>query len=307
MGCAGGHADRRARPVRSGRTRRPGRARAQDQAGRRARGATRRGRGHDDRRRGQGAQSPPAQPGDMVVRNRCPESGNEEILVTAAKFAERYEGRSGRPMPPAGSHTGRAASRWPISSCAPPMARSPSPRPGASRWWRARATRSCATRATRRTPIGSPPPRSRAPTRFAAGALSRYCRTMGSARINALFEAWIVARPHEWQCFQNRWPKSTRRQVLQTSRSGCRRPRRAQADGRDAARAASGGVRSIVQWSKSDGWSRAHPPPLLRPFETVGPDIADNLETRAPTPSASSALIVTERGSALRLILGNNA
>jgi Kdo2-lipid IVA lauroyltransferase/acyltransferase len=35
------------------------------------------------------------------------------------------------------------------------------------------------------------------------------------ARINALFESWIVARPYEWQCFQNRWPKSTRRQVLQ--------------------------------------------------------------------------------------------
>ena len=32
-------------------------------------------------------------------------------------------------------------------------------------------------------------------------------------RVNALFESWIVARPHEWQCFQNRWPKSTRRQV----------------------------------------------------------------------------------------------
>ena len=35
------------------------------------------------------------------------------------------------------------------------------------------------------------------------------------ARINALFESWIVACPEEWQCFQNRWPKSTRRQVLQ--------------------------------------------------------------------------------------------
>jgi KDO2-lipid IV(A) lauroyltransferase len=38
-------------------------------------------------------------------------------------------------------------------------------------------------------------------------------RTM-MARINALFESWIVGRPHEWQCFQNRWPKSTRRDVL---------------------------------------------------------------------------------------------
>jgi hypothetical protein len=39
--------------------------------------------------------SPPAQPGDMVVRNRCPATGNEEILVPSAKFAERYEGPVG--------------------------------------------------------------------------------------------------------------------------------------------------------------------------------------------------------------------
>lgn len=34
------------------------------------------------------------------------------------------------------------------------------------------------------------------------------------AAVNALFESWIVARPHEWQCFQNRWPKSTRKRLL---------------------------------------------------------------------------------------------
>jgi lauroyl/myristoyl acyltransferase len=34
------------------------------------------------------------------------------------------------------------------------------------------------------------------------------------AEVNALFESWIVARPHEWQCFQNRWPKATRKQLL---------------------------------------------------------------------------------------------
>jgi len=39
--------------------------------------------------------SPPAQAGDMVVRNRCAATGNEEILVTAAKFAERYDGPTG--------------------------------------------------------------------------------------------------------------------------------------------------------------------------------------------------------------------
>ena len=31
----------------------------------------------------------------MVVRNRCPESGNEEFLVPGAKFASRYEGPTG--------------------------------------------------------------------------------------------------------------------------------------------------------------------------------------------------------------------
>src|SRR5262249_35935270 len=41
---------------------------------------------------GKETQSPPAEAGDMVVRNRCPATGNEEILVKAAKFAERYEG-----------------------------------------------------------------------------------------------------------------------------------------------------------------------------------------------------------------------
>ena len=40
-------------------------------------------------------ESPPAKPGDMVVRNRCPETGNEEILVSAAKFPQRYEGPTG--------------------------------------------------------------------------------------------------------------------------------------------------------------------------------------------------------------------
>jgi hypothetical protein len=50
---------------------------------------------------GKETQSPRARPGDMVARNRCPETGNEEILVSAAKFAERYEGPLG-PADPAG-------------------------------------------------------------------------------------------------------------------------------------------------------------------------------------------------------------
>jgi hypothetical protein len=44
---------------------------------------------------GKETESPPASPGDMVVRNRCPETGNEEILVSAAKFPQRYEGPVG--------------------------------------------------------------------------------------------------------------------------------------------------------------------------------------------------------------------
>ena len=44
---------------------------------------------------GKETQSPPAKAGDMVVRNRCPESGNEEFLVPSAKFAARYEGPTG--------------------------------------------------------------------------------------------------------------------------------------------------------------------------------------------------------------------
>jgi hypothetical protein len=44
---------------------------------------------------GKETESSPAEPGDMVVRNRCPETANEVILVSAMKFAERYEGPIG--------------------------------------------------------------------------------------------------------------------------------------------------------------------------------------------------------------------
>jgi hypothetical protein len=44
---------------------------------------------------GKETQSPPAKSGDMVVRNRCPETGNEQILVPAASFLQRYEGPIG--------------------------------------------------------------------------------------------------------------------------------------------------------------------------------------------------------------------
>lgn len=44
---------------------------------------------------GKETESPPAKPGDMVVRNRCPETGNEQILVSAESFSRRYEGPIG--------------------------------------------------------------------------------------------------------------------------------------------------------------------------------------------------------------------
>jgi hypothetical protein len=45
---------------------------------------------------GQETRSKRAEAGDMVVRNRCPATGNEQYLVTASKFAERY----GKPLGP---------------------------------------------------------------------------------------------------------------------------------------------------------------------------------------------------------------
>lgn len=46
---------------------------------------------------GKETQSRPAEAGDMVVRNRCPETGNEQYLVSAKKFATRYKGPHGKP------------------------------------------------------------------------------------------------------------------------------------------------------------------------------------------------------------------
>ncbi len=45
---------------------------------------------------GKETQSAQAKDGDMVVRNRCPETGNEEILVSAEAFSRRYEGPTSR-------------------------------------------------------------------------------------------------------------------------------------------------------------------------------------------------------------------
>ena len=50
---------------------------------------------------GKETQSRPALAGDYVVRNRCPETGNEEYLVAADKFADRYR-PTGAPASPEG-------------------------------------------------------------------------------------------------------------------------------------------------------------------------------------------------------------
>src|SRR4029453_18079065 len=46
---------------------------------------------------GRETQSSPAADGDWVVRNRCAATGNEEYLVKAEVFAERYRGPSSAP------------------------------------------------------------------------------------------------------------------------------------------------------------------------------------------------------------------
>ena len=73
---------------------------------------------------GKETQSAPAKPGDMVVRNRCPETGNEEILVAAGNFAKRYEGQSEAPGLTVGCPIVRKACQCALSSYARSMARS---------------------------------------------------------------------------------------------------------------------------------------------------------------------------------------
>ena len=41
--------------------------------------------------------SKPAEMGDLVVRNRCPETGNEEYLVKASRVKDRYGEHGGEP------------------------------------------------------------------------------------------------------------------------------------------------------------------------------------------------------------------
>jgi hypothetical protein len=58
---------------------------------------------------GKETQSPPAKTGDMVVRNRCLESGNEEFLVPARNSPADTTGRPDPRARAAGALIGRAA------------------------------------------------------------------------------------------------------------------------------------------------------------------------------------------------------
>jgi hypothetical protein len=55
--------------------------------------------------------SPPAHEGDMVVRDRCPVTGNEALWSQRRSLRSAMRGRSGPPMPQAGEPIGRAGSR----------------------------------------------------------------------------------------------------------------------------------------------------------------------------------------------------
>ena len=85
---------------------------------------------------GQETKSPPAERGDKVVRNRCRGLlGNEEILVPARKFAERYAGPIG-PLRKGGwrAYRPRGVERPNSTSCRKTLPRSRSLRPGVRRW-----------------------------------------------------------------------------------------------------------------------------------------------------------------------------
>ena len=138
------------------------------------------------------------------------------------------------------------------------------------------------------------------------GALSRYCRTMGSARINALFESWIMpsarvavlpeplAEVDPPAGSAERWPE----RLPVTS---ARRPTVVLRLGRQAAACA----RSSSGRNPTDGSEPASP--LLRALQkrsarTLPPTSGPGRQHQAHR----LPLIVTGRTNALRLILGNN-
>lgn len=114
---------------------------------------------------GKETQSAAAEAGDVVIRNRCPATGNEQYLVEAARLPSRYDGplaapdaTGWQPYRPKGIDVRFFSSKR-------ARGRSPSPPPGARRWSHARATRSFAIQPIPKTLTASPPPLSSAPTK----------------------------------------------------------------------------------------------------------------------------------------------
>ena len=108
--------------------------------------------------------SKPTEAGDVVVRNRCPETGNEEYVVKAAKMKDRYGDPKGTPdaagwveYEPKGVEMryfllGEKDGPWSFRL------------PGAKPWWPRPATRSFRIQAIPRTRTALRAPRSAAPT-----------------------------------------------------------------------------------------------------------------------------------------------
>ena len=103
---------------------------------------------------GKETQSKPAAAGDMVVRNRCESTGNEEYLVSTSTFPQRYEGPLGpedaqgwcpyRPLGPKMLYLVVRPEDGAFSFTAPWV----------RRWWRGRAMLSSAIQPTPKIPSG---------------------------------------------------------------------------------------------------------------------------------------------------------
>ena len=116
---------------------------------------------------GKETQSRPANAGDWVVRNRCPESGDGRTLMSADKFIETPIGPARLPAAMAGRSSSRSERTCVLLSSPPRTAPSPSLPHGVSRWWRTPVTPSCRTWKTRRTSTAWQRPPSAVPTRCA--------------------------------------------------------------------------------------------------------------------------------------------
>ena len=122
---------------------------------------------------GKETQSRPAVKGDWVVRNRCEATGNEEYLVAADKFKERYQS-TGKPAGPDGWQEYRPLGKvMRFLVLKPEHGEFAFTAPGASAWSRSRATRSSRTRRTPPTPIAWRPRPSPARTKKCANRNER--------------------------------------------------------------------------------------------------------------------------------------